>query len=138
MSKRRNRKQINKPNLPEETLARARREAGVEAEEIEEAEEEMVEAVVAKPAPRPTPREAAPHSAEMLPSAQRRSRRKERAADPSQMTQAEVADRLAHPTKTVSEEQLRTQYSYVIADLSSMGVLAAALGIIMIVIARFL
>ncbi len=127
MSKRRSRKAVNQPNLPAETLARARREAGLEVEEepaaVEEAEPEVVLQVT--------------RSAESLPAAKRK-RRKEKTLDPSQMTQAEISEVLENPTKTVTEEDLREQYTYVLADLRSMGLLAAALFALMILAAQLL
>ena len=38
-----------------------------------------------------------------------------------------VAELLANPTKVVTEEDLRTDYSFVISDLRNMGMLAAVL-----------
>lgn len=55
-----------------------------------------------------------------------------------ELTQDEIAERLANPLRQVSEAQLRTQYSYVIADLRSMGLLAAALFVLMILAALLL
>ena len=54
------------------------------------------------------------------------------------MTGAEISELLANPTKHVTEEEMRQQYSYVLSDLRSMGVLASLLFVIMIVVARFL
>lgn len=118
MSKRRSRR--SQPNLPEETLARARREAGLE-ESLPEEE---------------SPAAASPRHQEALPAVQRRKRQRD--VDPEAMTQIEIADLLANPTKVVSEDTLREQYTYVTADLRSMGALAALLFVIMIVAARFL
>lgn len=136
MSKRKNRKQRSRPNLPEETLARARREAGIE-EEIAD-EEEAVEAeeaetrAEAKAAAPPVQRQTA------LPPIERRRSSGRRDGKPEELSQMEVAARLANPTRVVSTEQLKTQYGYVLADLRSMGLLAAFLFVAMIVAARFL
>lgn len=125
MSKRRSRKSSD---LPAETLARARREAGLEPieERAEDAEETDEPEILATP----------PLRAETRPPVQRRKRRKE--VDVSELTQAEIAERLAHPTRIVTEDDLRQQYTYVIADLRSMGLLAAGLFVFVIVIAQFL
>ena len=139
MSKRRNRKKSSQANLPQETLARARREAGLVDEEItEEADAaEAPEVPVAAPDLPPAP--ARTRSAETLPPVQRRSsRRREKEVDVSQLSQEEIAERLANPTRTVTEEQLREQYTYVISDLRSMGVLAGLLFVVMILAAQFL
>ena len=133
MSKRRNRR--TQPNLPEETLARARREAGLEEapeEETSAPEPEEQPVAVAAPEERPSAR----RNRDDLPPAQRRSRR--RSAEPKEMTHAEVAELLANPTRQVSTDELRQQYSYVVADLRSMGLLAALLFIVMIVAAQIL
>ncbi|HLV33770.1 MAG TPA: hypothetical protein VKY59_01600 [Spirillospora sp.] len=126
MSKRRSRKRTNQPNLPQETLARARREAGLEEEpdEAEVAAEPLAVVDAAQPA-------------QPLPPVQRRKRRAGKEVDPSELTQAEIAERLANPTKTVIYEQLQAQYSYVLADLRSMGLLVGALFVLMILAAQF-
>ena len=49
-----------------------------------------------------------------------------------------IKNRLEHPTRVVTEEELSRDYGYVIKDLRSMGLLAAALIITMIVIAQFI
>ncbi len=90
----------------------------------------MEEAVVEAAAP-------APRRRETLPPIERRTPRR-REAKVSELSQAEIADRLSHPTRDVSKEELAAQYTYVIADLRSMGLLAGLLFIVMIVGARFL
>ncbi|MDZ4766120.1 MAG: hypothetical protein SGI73_16390 [Chloroflexota bacterium] len=49
-----------------------------------------------------------------------------------------TAQLLEHPTKFVSEDELRTAYTYVLRDLRSMGVLAAGLIILLVVLAQVL
>ena len=49
-----------------------------------------------------------------------------------------VADLLKNPTRTVTEEALREEYSYVLTDIRSMGILAAALIAALIVLAQVL
>jgi hypothetical protein len=126
-------KKRSQPNLPQETLARARREAGIENdEETEDSEASLdvdVEPVAASPLP-------LPQSRPEMPSSQRRKRRREIVVE--ELTHEEIADLLAHPTKEVTLEALKAQYSYVVADLRSMWLLAAALFIVMIAAARFL
>jgi hypothetical protein len=135
VSKRRSRKSSS-ADLPAETLARARREAGLEpAEPVAPADEELE---VVEEMDEPVLVAAAPRRAEPMPPVQRRKRRKDKVIDVSEMSQAEIAERLANPTKTVSEEELRQQYSYVIADLRSMGLLAGGLFVFLIVIAQVL
>ncbi len=126
MAKRRRRKSQNQPNLPEATLARARREAGL----IED-DEPVAEAAT------PEPEQATPVPArqENLPPVQKRRRRE---VTPEDLTHEEIVERLANPTRVVSEDQLREQYTYVMADLRGMGMLAGLLFVIMIVVANFL
>ena len=138
MSKRKNRKS-NSPNLPKETLQRARQEAGLipapEAEEdAEEAVEEAIEAVVVAQAPE------VKRSRDTLPPAQassrpsRKSRRRQQLTY-EEMTPEEVAEALENPTLVVTEEALREQYSYVLTDLRSMAILAGILFVALMVIA---
>jgi hypothetical protein len=51
---------------------------------------------------------------------------------------AYIRERLANPTLTVTEEEMRQQYGYVIKDLRSMGLLAAALVVALIILAQIL
>ena len=115
LSKRRKRR----PDLPQDTLARARREAGLSD----------------APAPPAAPRPLRAHRSEEPRTAPRRARGQRVAED---LTQEEIADRLANPVRLVSEAQLREQYGYVVKDLRSMGLLAAALFILMILAALLL
>ncbi len=55
-----------------------------------------------------------------------------------ELTQEEIAEGLANPVRQVSEEELRAQYGYVIADLRSMGILALGLFVLMILAALLL
>lgn len=132
MSKRKNRKS-SAPNLPQETLDRARREAGldplVESENVPSpAEIEDDGEPVAVAPPRPARR------SEALPTAQQpRRRRKEVAYE--DMTQEEVIFLLENPTKEVGEDELRQQYGYVLADLRNMGLLTVVLFIALVVVA---
>jgi hypothetical protein len=61
-----------------------------------------------------------------------------RARQRSEQEENLTAYLLAHPTKTVSEDELRREYAYVISDLRSMGLLAAALVVLLIVLAQIL
>lgn len=49
-----------------------------------------------------------------------------------------LAQILSHPTREVSEEELRQTYSYVVADLRSMGILAVSLMMLLVVLAAIL
>lgn len=62
--------------------------------------------------------------------------RRERRHD--ELSSQVVTELLAHPTKTVTEAELRKDYSYVVADLRSMFLLSAALIVALVVLAQVL
>ncbi len=138
MSKRRSRKS-SQPNIPEETLRRARQEAGLEPPDPAEPAEPPSE-TVRPPAPEAASprasarREPLPAAASSAPAPRKRKRRAEKVSY-EEMTYEEVLELLENPTKTVGEAELRAQYGHVISDLRSMFALAAALFITMIVVA---
>lgn len=133
MSKRKNRNKSGAPNLPQETLERARREAGLEVDDTPEDEAEAVADEVIDEIEPVLPRRRSAMDAPPRPAASRR-RRKEVAYE--EMTHEEIMERLANPTKVVTEAELQRDYQYVIADLRSMALLAAALFIALIVVAQ--
>jgi hypothetical protein len=154
MSKRKNRS--GAPNLPPETLERARRQAALDANPVpvEAAEAEVVESV--EPAAPVAPVAAAPRT-----SAAAAARREARAAagTPARAGSASAAARrgrgvrpvtssgrrdkdhsriqamLAHPTKFVSDLELKEQYGYVAEELRQVGVVAAGLIVALVVLA---
>jgi cobalamin biosynthesis Mg chelatase CobN len=150
MSKRRNRKQS--PNLPPEMLERARKQLA----QSDTAEEEVVEEVQASEPVQPEPKAEAAKPAAPAPrttaskttasNARARSNRRgnlqpaqsrsERKTD--QTDTRYIRNRLANPTRFVSQEQLKQEYSYVISDLRSMGILAVVLLVAMVVIEKLL
>jgi hypothetical protein len=147
MSKRKNRGSA--PNLPQETLERARRQAAVERGEIEAAPE--VEPTPAIPVEE-KPRAAAPIvGPKTISAAQRRAEREVRtrrskdgvrrvsASNKGSELDAEtISELLDNPTIHVSEEELRRDYSYVVADMRSMFTLAAGLIVALVVLAQIL
>ena len=114
------RRRTRRPNLPQDTLARARREVGLE------------EAPAAGAGARARRRSAGEGSAG------RPARRARSLRAGEELTQEEIAERLANPVRQVSEGQLRAQYGYVIADLRSMGALALGLFVLIILVALLL
>jgi hypothetical protein len=70
--------------------------------------------------------------------AAKRSAERQQARQRSEQEEDMTAYLLAHPTKIVSEDELRRDYMYVINDLRSMGLLAAALVVLLIVLAQVL
>ena len=109
------------------------------ADEIAAAEAARAAEEVAAASPRPRRTEAdsprpAPRRSDQLPAAQQ-NRRRRKEVTYEEMTQEEVIYLLENPTKQVGEEELRQQYSYVLADLRNMGLLAAVLFVALIVVA---
>jgi hypothetical protein len=81
---------------------------------------------------------------------ERRARRRAREGTPASQVKTptekatavlpqEMIEELLHnPTKMVTEEQLRGEYGYVVADIRNMGILAAGLVVLLIALATFL
>jgi hypothetical protein len=149
MSKRKNRS-ASSPNLPQSALERARQQIGKTESAVEEEVpvapvEAKVEPVarpvaVPKPAPRPT-RSTTPVTSRSASGSPRRrttadTASKRRKDDHLDMDY--IRNRLENPTRTVTEEQLRQDYSYVIRDLRSMAILAVALIAALVVLAQVL
>jgi hypothetical protein len=153
MSKRKNRSKA--PNLPQSTLERARQQAEDQTTAVEPAAPEPVASTSAvhhapESAPLSTPSAPRPQV-----SAARREepkgkrapavRRRSDAGDPieyrarkKELDSDGIARLLAHPTKVVTEAELRERYRYVLNDLRSMAVLAAILVVVLVAAARFL
>lgn len=119
-----------RPNIPESTLNKAREgnehEGAVPpeiAEEIENMDEEQLRMMVAAQRLEQM-REERYQKREQRAKSSRSTRRKR---DDVEVTPEMVAEQLAHPTKTVTSDELRNQYNYVLNDLRNMGLLAAAL-----------
>lgn len=136
MSKRKTRNQS--PNIPQSTLDRAREEVNGAANEPDEITE--IEPIDDKPVvqfqemPRTAverrPRTTVSRTGSR-PASNARSSRKEEKHDISY-----IRNRLANPTRIVSEAQLKAEYGYVINDLRSMGILAALLIVALVVIEK--
>lgn len=126
MSKRRER---GSQRLNRELLDRARRQAAaIEGEDAAEAQNEpeaaeTPEASVEAAAPR---RSSSGDVLTRRPSTAKRLRARNESVRRKSLTAYEIADLLHNSTKTVSEEELHAQYGFVLADLRSMGLLAAA------------
>jgi hypothetical protein len=123
VSKRKNRGS----EIPKETLERARQQA----------EQEAPKAEVPTPAPAVT-RAARAASVSSRAPLNRASTVRKRVRGEEKLSPEQVAKMLANPTKEVTEEDLRQQYGYVLADLRSMGILAASLMVALIVLAQIL
>lgn len=154
MSKRKNRDRA--PNIPQETLERARQQAEI-AENVEQQNSKKSDIAPSEAAARVqetlrvsetsglsreqrraaqgvNPARRRPASSG-LPDAAPRPRRKRNA---DELTVAEIEELLANPTKTVTEAELHAHYGYVLKDLRNMGILAAASFIFLIVLAQIL
>jgi hypothetical protein len=142
MSKRKNRS--TSPNLPQDVLERARRQIAEERGEVvppPAVEKPAAEKPkVAAPAPAPRPASAA-RTAAVTPGTSRRRtalepvKAKRRDDEPLSADMEYIRNRLEHPTRFPTEDQLREQYTYVIRDLRRMALLSATLIIVLIVIA---
>jgi len=157
-----------KPNLPQSTLDRARKqlEQDGESDDDEAVEEEAPEtAEVAAKASKPAAEKAATtekSAGEPVASVRRTTRRSERrsssrsSSSPSRrsalsdrvnfsqrkkrdsLDSETIQDMLANPTRIVTEEELRADYAYVLADLRAMGLLAIGLMILLVALAQFI
>lgn len=117
MSKRRNRT----PNIPEETLQRAREQASPLTGSTRDERRSAA-----------TGTRRRRSNTEGLAQGGLARRR----AD-GEMSAAYVQELLANPTKIVSEAELRSQYTYVLADLRNMAVLSVFLIVALVVLAVF-
>jgi len=137
MSKRRNRDR--QPNLPTDALQRAREQAGLPAVSDESEEDVAPIAAAAMSATRPAEAEAPAASA----SAPAKRQRKVGSAQSSVKKRGDNdQDRtkylLEHPTRFVTEPELRAEYGHVLTDLRSMGLLAVVLIGMLFVLSRFI
>lgn len=153
MSKRRNRKKSNRPNIPQSTLDRARIQAGLEPEGDEDTAlaegagvEEMPESSVEE-APIKATRTEPPARTESTATDKPKPRPTRRRISDAQLQRSKergkldaetVAELLHNPTKVVSEEELHRDYGYVLSDLRNMGILAGVLMIFLVVLAQFI
>ncbi|MBC8098609.1 MAG: hypothetical protein H7Y11_04145, partial [Armatimonadetes bacterium] len=115
-------------NIPQATLDRARRQAQGIAEIPAEA------AAPERPRAERQP-EAASRRYDTAPPQPGSIRTARAPRTPQELTSAQIEEIMAHPTKIVTEADLRAQYSFVLADLRSMGVLAAGLFATLVVLA---
>lgn len=149
MAKRKKKKK-NSPDLPSATLERARRQVAGEDVDAELLEQQDAEA----PAPEktaeapPQPEKPAPKAAATArnepPPARRRSSGTNRAQvnnrqrKDAPLDNVALENMLANPTKVVTEDSLKAEYGYVIMDIRNMGMLAAMLFVVLIIVAQFL
>lgn len=133
MSKRRRKK----PNLPDDVLARARKQAGIEEPETEASDEgnednDSDDNVNNGNGETVSVNERAARRRKLSPVQLERSRKR------GELDGDTIRDMLENPTVTVSEKQLREEYQHVLVDLRNMGILAAALMVLLVVLAQFI
>lgn len=118
----------NKPNIPSETLeqVKAKQPAASEASDDTPASEDAPSQADAVAVQAAAEREAARAKRQVM------KRTGGEAAKRGELTATMVAELLENPTREVSEQELRTQYNYVLRDLNSMGLLAAILVIVLL------
>lgn len=132
MSKRKNRN--SSPNLPQAALERARQQLAEEqGTSTPEPSPAPKAAVGFADTPKPTPTRTRTNRRPGTQQVQAKSGRKEDLLNPEY-----VRSRLENPTRFVSEEELHAEYGYVINDLRAMGMLAAALIVVLIVVGQFI
>lgn len=136
MSKRRKK---NKPNLPQATLDRARRQAGLDPEETNEEDGVVAEASADDASAKA---EAKPSTKVRSSSASRRrktnSAQLERSRKRGEVNHEMMQELLHNPTIEVSEAELAKEYNHVLLDLRNMGVLAAILMVVLVGLAQFI
>lgn len=125
MSKRKNRSSA--PNIPSETLERARRQAAGEnvdasAPQMPTSASKSREERRADMGVSTTRRRYTATAAEMASTPRPYAKRKR-----EELTIEDIDARLNNPDKFVTEEQLRAEYGYVLRDIRSMFILAGAL-----------
>lgn len=140
MSKRKNRKSSS-PKVKSEALERAPQQPAVDepvlADEPAEAAAPAAKAAPARPAdnpvlmvaPAPATRIRSTNRRRVEP-AQARAKRKE------QPDGEVIKNRLLHPTRVVTEAQLREEYGYVMKDLRTVAIISAAMVILMVVLVQ--
>lgn len=121
MAKRR--RKSNKPNLPADVLARARKNAGVEEPEATEADASSTENGDSDETASVTERAARRRKLSTV--------QLERSRKRGEMSNELIESALNNPTKVVTEEELREDYQHVLFDLRNMGILAAILIMVM-------
>lgn len=135
MSKRRNRDR--QPNIPMDTLQRAREQAGLPTPVVERSNTAAPVAetpTVESPVQTFTPNASAGAIAtrrRKVGSAQLDSAKKRGTSD-----QDKIKYLLENPTKIVTEEELRREYFHVLIDLRNMGLLAAVLIGMLVILAQ--
>lgn len=125
----------SKPNIPQETLERAQREAekGASTPEAPAEEAQATVRIVETPAPPPAKRRTSTSTAKRITQSQY-----ERAKASGELDFEIIQDRLNNPDKFPTPESLQAEYQTVIGDLRDMGILAGTLIVLLVVLAQFI
>jgi len=135
-------KRSSSPNVPQAALERARQELGGDkaVKPAEPAEENPAKAQKTPLTPyvAASPKEVSAR-VRVRSSASRRSETAQpRSSRSKDQPDAEIIkNRLLHPTRVVTEDQFRQEYGYVIHDLRTVAIIAAAMIVLMVVLAQF-
>lgn len=126
MSKR-SAKKGKRPNLPQSTLERARRQAAGEdiANEAEAVGEDTSQTD-----------EIAQARAEQQRSIRERKRVQNKQTDAGETGHDYMREMLKNPVKEITEEDMRAEYGHVVVDLRNMALLAAALLVLLVFLAQ--
>lgn len=152
MSKRRSK---SSPNLPSEVIERARRQLAEQSGEVAPSaaapEPKAAEPVAPQAvAPKAAPRAAAPVARAAVPAASQPARIRRTTSrstsstartggrQTDQLDNNYLRERLANPTRTVTEEELHSEYGYVLNDLRAMAVLAVVLIVALVILGNFI
>ena len=140
MAKRRKKR----PNIPKATLDRARRQAGLTPASDDETPDEPEASTTADDSADADSDSTSATTAPAQTSPERGTRRRlnpaqlERSRRKGELNNEMIQELLANPTDYVSEEQLHEEYEHVLLDLRNMGVLAAALMVLLVGLAQFI
>ena len=138
MSKRKNRSAS--PNIPQATLDRARQQISGDVpaappEPVEAAEEKVESVVLTNPPPRPSAARVSA-SSNRVRSNRRTQPAQSKGGRKEAMDTDVVRNRLMHPTRIVTENQLREEYGFVMRDLRMIGFISIAMIVLMVVVAQ--
>lgn len=109
--------------INKDVLERARQQARALEQQDDDTPDKHPQPAVSSP-PVPVASSSAPVRRSV--STAKRLREKNEEARKKALTAEDIAELLANPTKVVTSEELKAQYSFVLTDLRNMGILAAA------------
>lgn len=126
-------KKSSKPNIPDEVIERARKQAAGEIDE-NTSNKAATDVATAERARRRAERRAERNRSSTPTSSSFAERRKQQKSD--RMRSDSIQTMLANPTKFVTQEELRAEYGHVVTDIRNMFALAGVLMVALIIIAQ--